>query len=75
MERSIAGFALSPKGERALFVGRGDLFTAPIEKGPTRNLTRSSGAHDRAAQWSPDGRKIAFISDLIDTLSAESNIE
>ena len=54
---------LSPKGERALFVARGDVFTAPIEKGPTRNLTHSSGAHDKWARWSPDGTKIAFISD------------
>ncbi len=59
----IEGYALSPKGERALFVARGDVFTAPIEKGPTRNLTRSSGAHDKWARWSPDGSKIAFISD------------
>ena len=29
-----------PKGERALFAARGDIFTAPIEKGPTRNLTQ-----------------------------------
>lgn len=54
---------LSPKGERALFTARGDVFTAPIEKGPTRNLTNSSGAHDKWARWSPDGSKIAFISD------------
>jgi tricorn protease len=63
-ERNIEGFSLSPKGERALFVARGDVFTVPIEKGPTRNLTNSSGAHDRNAQWSPDGKKIAFFSDL-----------
>ncbi len=55
---------LSPKGERALFVARGDVFTTPIEKGPTRNLTNSSNAHDKFAQWSPDGSKIAFISDM-----------
>jgi tricorn protease len=55
--------ALSPKGERALFSARGDIFTAPIEKGPTRNLTNSSSAHDKWATWSPDGSKIAFISD------------
>ncbi len=62
-EGDIEGFELSPKGERALFVARGDVFTVPIKKGPTRNLTNSSDAHDRWARWSPDGRKIAFISD------------
>ncbi len=59
----IEDFALSPKGERALFVARGDVFSAPIEKGAMRNLTRSSGAHDKAARWSPDGRKVAYLSD------------
>ena len=54
---------LSPKGERALFSARGDIFTTPIEKGFTRNLTGTSGAHDKWARWSPDGSKIAFISD------------
>ena len=54
---------LSPKGERALFVARGDIFTAPIEKGPTRNLTNNSDAHDKWARWSPDGSQIAFVSD------------
>jgi tricorn protease len=52
------------KGERALFSARGDIFTAPIEKGPTRNLTHSSGAHDKWPSWSPDGSQIAFISDM-----------
>jgi len=60
----IEGAELSPKGERALFVARGDVFTAPIEHGPTRNLTHSSNAHDKWATWSPDGSRIAFISDL-----------
>jgi len=60
----VEDYDLSPKGERALFAARGDIFTAPIEHGPTRNLTKSSGAHDRAASWSPDGKQIVFISDL-----------
>jgi tricorn protease len=64
VERNIESFTLAPKGERALFVARGDVFTAPIEKGPVRNLTNSSGAHDKHARWSPDGKKIAFISDM-----------
>jgi len=60
---NIENFELSPKGERALFIARGDVFTVPIEQGPTRNLTNSSGAHDKWARWSPDGATIAFISD------------
>ncbi|HEU4931560.1 MAG TPA: hypothetical protein VFT48_05740, partial [Pyrinomonadaceae bacterium] len=59
----IESWGLSPKGERALFAARGDIFTAPIEKGPTRNLTDSSGAHDKWPSWSPDGSQIAFVSD------------
>jgi len=61
--KNIEGFGLSPKGERALFVARGDVFTVPIKKGHARNLTKSSNAHDKRASWSPDGRKIAYISD------------
>jgi tricorn protease len=62
-EKNVESFSLSPKGERALFVARGDVFTVPIEKGPTRNLTNSSNAHDRWARWSPDGKRIAYVSD------------
>ena len=60
----IESVGLSPKGERAVFSARGDIFSAPIEKGPTRNLTHSSGAHDKWPSWSPDGSRIAFLSDL-----------
>ena len=59
----IEDFELAPHGERALFSARGDIFTAPIEKGPTRNLTDSSRAHDKLARWSHDGRRIAYVSD------------
>jgi tricorn protease len=54
---------LSPKGERVLFAARGDIFSAPVEKGPTRNLTHSPGAHDKWPSWSPDGANVAFLSD------------
>jgi tricorn protease len=60
----IESASLSPKGERVLVSARGDIFSAPIEKGPTRNLTHSSGAHDKWPSWSPDGSQVAFISDM-----------
>jgi tricorn protease len=55
--------ALSPKGERVLFSARGDIFSAPVEHGPTRNLTHSPGAHDKWPAWSPDGSKVSYLSD------------
>ena len=59
----VESIELSPKAKRALFVARGDVFTVPIEHGPVRNLTQSSGAHDKLAAWSPDGARIAYVSD------------
>ncbi len=59
----IHSFSLSPKGERVVFSARGDVFTAPIEKGPTRNLTNTSAAHAKFGRWSPDGSRIAYLSD------------
>lgn len=60
----VEHFALSPKGRRALFVARGDLFSAPVDKGLTRNLTHSSNAHEREVDWSPRGDRIAYVSDV-----------
>jgi tricorn protease len=59
----IEEIGLSPKGERALFSARGEVFSAPIEHGAVRNLTRSPDAHDRSADWSSDGKQVAFLSD------------
>ena len=54
---------LSPDGKRVVFGARGDVFAVPAKAGVTRNLTQSSGSHDRNVGWSPDGKWISFISD------------
>jgi len=59
----INSWAISPDGKRVVFGARGDVFTVPAKSGITRNLTQSSGVHDRNVEWSPDGKYISFISD------------
>jgi tricorn protease len=63
VSREITDFAVAPDGSRALFGARGDLFTVPRKNGNTRNLTNTSGVHERNGKWSPDGKWIACISD------------
>jgi tricorn protease len=60
---SIMAASLSPTGRRAVMEARGDIFTVPVEHGDVRNITRSSGAADRAPVWSPDGLSVAWFSD------------
>ncbi len=62
--KRIFSYEISPDGKRALFSARGDVWTVPAENGITRNLTASSNAHDRSAVWSPDGKYIAYMSDV-----------
>lgn len=59
----IRAFDVSPTGKRIVFEARGDIFTAPVEHGDIRNLTKSSSSRDRYPTWSRDGKYIAYISD------------
>ena len=59
----ITAASLSADGARLALTARGEVFNVPVENGVTKNMTRSAGAHDRNAQWSPDGKWIAYISD------------
>ena len=58
-----SSFSLSPDGSRVLTTFRGDVFSVPATEGAVYNFTRTPGAHDRDAVWSPDGQWIAWLSD------------
>ena len=54
---------VSPDGARMAATARGDIWTLPGKEGITRNLTGTSGVHERSVAWSPDGKYVAYISD------------
>ncbi len=61
--KEVTNYEISPDGNRALLGARGDVFTVPVKNGNIRNITNTSGVHERNSKWSPDGGWIAYISD------------
>lgn len=59
----LTAASLSADGRRIVVTARGEVFDVPVQKGVTRNITRTPGAHEREAEWAPDGKYIAYISD------------
>jgi len=59
----IRNFEISPKGVRALFESRGEIFSVPKEKGDARNISNSPGSYEKYPAWSPDGKYISYLSD------------
>ena len=59
----IESFAVAPKGERALFAARGELFSAPAKHGEVRNLSLTPGEREISLSISPDGKRVAYLSD------------
>ena len=61
--RRIGDADISPDGNRLVVSARGDIYSVPVKSGITRDLTETSGVHERNPGWSPDGKWIAYISD------------
>jgi Tol biopolymer transport system component/imidazolonepropionase-like amidohydrolase len=57
-----ADVALSPDGKHLVFTILGHLFRVPVEGGTAEQLTFGA-CYDNAPVFSPDGRRLAFVSD------------
>jgi len=60
---NISSWAVSPDGKRVVFGARGDIYSLPAKQGITKNLTATSGVHERNVEWSPKGKYISYIAD------------
>jgi tricorn protease len=61
--KALTAARLSATGKRVVVSARGEVFTVPVKDGSVRNLTESSGVREKDALWSPDGQRVAYVSD------------
>lgn len=62
----MEAFAIGPTGSRTLIEARGQIFSAPAERGDIREVAAWTGHRNKLATWSPDGKTIALVSDRSD---------
>ncbi len=59
----VTEFTLSPDGKQIAFVVRGEIFVVNVEKGGEAKRITDHPYRDFDIDWSPDSRKLAFISE------------
>jgi len=64
VKEDIHSFNISPKGNRALFDARGDIFSVPAKTGRIQNITQTQGVREIYPATSPDGKWITYITDV-----------
>ena len=60
----LTNASISPDGKRVVAEARGDLFSIPAKDGYVKNLSRTTGYAERYPAWSPNGKYIAYWSDV-----------
>jgi len=61
--KTITNAQISRTGKRALITARGEVFSVPVEDGSTRNISNSGTRREYSGLWSPDGLKLAWITE------------
>ncbi len=61
--KTITEAQISRSGKRAAITARGEVFSVPVDDGSTRNLSNSGSRREYSALWSPDGLRLAWISE------------
>jgi tricorn protease len=61
--KNIESMSISHNGKRAIFSGRGEIFSVPAKNGITRNLSNTPKSREISVSWSPDGKSVAYLSD------------
>jgi len=60
---TIENADISTTGKRALLTARGEVFSVPVKDGSTRNLSNTGKQREYSALWSPDGQRVAWITE------------
>jgi Tol biopolymer transport system component/C-terminal processing protease CtpA/Prc len=63
LTRQFRDLALSPDGRKLAFVVRGEIFAASAKDGGDAARVTSTPASESQLAWSPDSRRIAYVSD------------
>lgn len=62
VSRGASEMEVSPNGKEVVFIYRGDVFTASVEAGTTKQVTRTPGP-ERDVSFSPDGRSVLYAAE------------
>jgi len=61
---TVDDYDLAPDGKRIVFAVHGEVFTAPTDDGGELRQITDSPSRDRNVTYSPDGKSIAYVSDV-----------